>query len=172
MSQEEEESILIDLEKSRFPYCIVWTPLPFITWLIPIIGHMGIATSNGVIRDFAGPYFVSEDQMAFGRPTKYWKMDPSYVLDGKKGWDEAILKASNIYCNRMHNLIWDNCHSHVSMALNIMKYQDKSSYNMVKTFFLFTYHCRYISFYGFLKTWLPFCIIMSIVIGLILYTKL
>lgn len=28
-------------------------------WLFPIIGHMGICTSSGVIRDFAGPYFVS-----------------------------------------------------------------------------------------------------------------
>ena len=28
-------------------------------WLIPFIGHMGICTMQGVIRDFAGPYFVS-----------------------------------------------------------------------------------------------------------------
>lgn len=28
-------------------------------WFFPIIGHMGICTSTGVIRDFAGPYFVS-----------------------------------------------------------------------------------------------------------------
>ena len=26
---------------------------------MPFIGHMGICTSAGVIRDFAGPYFVS-----------------------------------------------------------------------------------------------------------------
>ena len=28
-------------------------------WFFPIIGHMGICTSTGVILDFAGPYFVS-----------------------------------------------------------------------------------------------------------------
>lgn len=28
-------------------------------WLFPIIGHMGIAMTSGVIRDFAGPYYVS-----------------------------------------------------------------------------------------------------------------
>lgn len=28
-------------------------------WLFPVIGHMGICTSAGVIRDFAGPYYVS-----------------------------------------------------------------------------------------------------------------
>ena len=28
-------------------------------WFVPFIGHMGICTSAGVIRDFAGPYYVS-----------------------------------------------------------------------------------------------------------------
>ena len=46
-------------------------------WFLPFIGHMGIATSSGVIRDFAGPYYVSEDNMAFGNPTRYWQLDPS-----------------------------------------------------------------------------------------------
>ncbi len=66
----------MDAERHRFPFCVVWTPLPLITWLLPFIGHMGICTSEGVIRDFAGPYFVSEDDMAFGWPTRYMIMDP------------------------------------------------------------------------------------------------
>ena len=49
----------IDPQTDRYPCCIVWTPLPLITWFIPFIGHMGICTSTGIIRDFAGPYFVS-----------------------------------------------------------------------------------------------------------------
>ncbi|MCJ8750315.1 hypothetical protein PDJAM_G00261640 [Pangasius djambal] len=49
----------IDRELSRYPFCIVWTPIPGLTWFLPFIGHMGICTSAGVIRDFAGPYFVS-----------------------------------------------------------------------------------------------------------------
>lgn len=28
----------IDKERSRYPYCIVWTPLPLITWFLPPIG--------------------------------------------------------------------------------------------------------------------------------------
>lgn len=28
-------------------------------WVFPFIGHMGICTSSGVIRDFAGSYYVS-----------------------------------------------------------------------------------------------------------------
>uniref|UniRef100_A0A8K9XYM6 Transmembrane protein 222b n=1 Tax=Oncorhynchus mykiss TaxID=8022 RepID=A0A8K9XYM6_ONCMY len=50
----------IDPDTSRYPYCIVWTPIPVLSWLLPFIGHMGICTSSGIIRDFAGPYFVSD----------------------------------------------------------------------------------------------------------------
>lgn len=68
-----------DIDKNRFPYCIVWTPLPPITWIFPFIGHIGICYSNGVIRDFAGPYFVSEDNMAFGRPTRLLRLDKNKI---------------------------------------------------------------------------------------------
>lgn len=34
----------IDVPNNRYPYCIVWTPLPLISWIIPIIGHTGICT--------------------------------------------------------------------------------------------------------------------------------
>ncbi len=34
-------------------------PYHFLTWLFPFIGHMGITRTDGVIRDFAGPYYVS-----------------------------------------------------------------------------------------------------------------
>ncbi len=49
-------------------------------WFFPFIGHMGICTSSGVIRDFAGPYFVSEDNMAFGNPTRYLQLDPNKAV--------------------------------------------------------------------------------------------
>ncbi|KAF7493321.1 Transmembrane protein [Sarcoptes scabiei] len=103
MSREEERQSLmeIDIEKNRYPCCIVWTPIPILTWLLPLIGHMGICTSQGVIRDFAGPYFVSEDHMAFGAPTKYWRLDPTLSQNEIQGWNEAVSKASNIYCKQM-----------------------------------------------------------------------
>ena len=28
-------------------------------WLLPFVGHTGIAYSSGIIRDFAGPYTVT-----------------------------------------------------------------------------------------------------------------
>lgn len=54
-----------------FPYCVVWCPIPVLSWLLPFVGHMGICTSTGKILDFAASFYVSADAMAFGNPTRY-----------------------------------------------------------------------------------------------------
>jgi hypothetical protein len=159
----------MDVVRSRYPYCIVWTPLPFLTWLFPLIGHMGIAYSSGVIRDFAGPYYVSEDHMAFGNPTKYWVLNPDLALGGPAGWDRAIYEASEEYKSRMHNICCDNCHSHCAYALNTMNYQGSKKWNMVWLAWLMVLHGKYVSFGGFLKTWAPFVIILTLILTLTLW---
>ncbi|XP_076357259.1 transmembrane protein 222 isoform X2 [Tachypleus tridentatus] len=133
---------IIDHKRSRYPFCIVWTPIPILTWLFPFIGHMGIATSEGIIRDFAGPYFVSENDMAFGKPTKYWKLDPDLASGGNQAWNSAIRDASEEYSHRMGS----------------------SSWNMVKLCFLMLIYGKYVSIWGFLKTWMPFLVCVCIVI--------
>ncbi|XP_026144192.1 transmembrane protein 222 isoform X1 [Carassius auratus] len=225
----------IDPSISRYPYCIVWTPIPVLSWLFPFIGHMGICTSTGVIRDFAGPYFVSssqsgqlylsewriqplvqknpdellkqkqsyhgtgapqqfssgldnilethlcqtgakvkcEDNMAFGRPTKYWMLDVSKVYaSGSNAWDTAVHNASEEYKQRMHNLCCDNCHSHVAMALNLMHYDNSTSWNMVNLCLLSLIHGKHVSCVGFLKTWLPFCILTIVIVAVTLSLNL
>ncbi|XP_037915901.1 transmembrane protein 222 [Hermetia illucens] len=152
----------IDFENHKYPHCIVWTPIPVLTWFFPFIGHMGIAMSNGVIRDFAGPYFVSEDDMAFGNPTRYLILDPYRVEGGLTEWDESVSKASVVYGTRMHNLFCDNCHSHVAMALNTMQYRGKTNWNMVVLAFWMFLFGRYVGFCGLLKTWIPFLVVVAI----------
>ena len=34
----------IDFGNVRFPFCIVWTALPVITSVVPVVGHTGICT--------------------------------------------------------------------------------------------------------------------------------
>ncbi len=63
----------------------------------------------------------------------------------------------------MHNLFCDNCHSHVARALNLMRYGDSTSWNMIWLCFRMLFCGRFVSFAGFLKTWLPFVVIASIV---------
>lgn len=91
-----------------------------------------------------------------------------------------------------HNLCCDNCHSHVAYALNTMRYDGSTSWNMIKLCFLMLFHSKYVrlvcvlfcclsanwvlldlhcsfflliySFCGFLKTWLPFSVLVVIAI--------
>lgn len=167
----ENDPIIMDRNKNRYPFCVVWTPIPLLSWFFPIIGHMGICLSSGVIRDFAGPYFVSEDNMAFGRPTKYWQLNPSKAKGGPTGWDQAVTEASEIYKCRMHNLCCDNCHSHVATALNLMNYGN-TSWNMVKLAVWMAVFSKYVNVTGLLKTWVPFCIIIAILIIVTILTKM
>lgn len=153
----------INVKTNKYPFCIVWTPIPLLTWLFPFIGHMGIALSNGVIRDFAGPYFVSEDNMAFGNPTRYLQLDVRKVAGGVSEWDESITKASIVYGTRMHNLCWDNCHSHVGMALTLMTYNSSVRWNMVRMAGWMFIWGRYVGFGGFIKTWLPFTTLLALI---------
>lgn len=102
----------LDVARSRFPFAIVWTPLPGLTWFLPFIGHMGIADSRGVIYDFAGPYTIGEDNMAFGKPVRYITLDPSRAngegSSGAAAFDAAVARGSRDYSKRMHNL-WCAC---------------------------------------------------------------
>ena len=43
----------------QFPYCIVWTPIPLISWLLPFVGHMGVCSSKGIIMVSQGCHTVS-----------------------------------------------------------------------------------------------------------------
>ncbi|KYN01846.1 hypothetical protein ALC62_07318 [Cyphomyrmex costatus] len=139
-----EMDLSVHPERQRFPFCIVWTPLPILTYILPFIGHMGIATSAGVIRDFAGSCYVSEDNMGFGKPTKYWQLDHTKAKGATQGWDAGVAEASEIYKTRMHNLFCDNCHSHVATALNLMSYDNSNKWNMVKLAFLMLLYGKYV----------------------------
>lgn len=61
----------------------------------PHPGHMGIADSRGVIYDFAGPYTIGEDHMAFGRPTRYLPLDPGRCKGEQ--WDESVAHSCETY---------------------------------------------------------------------------
>ncbi|OXU27143.1 hypothetical protein TSAR_010052 [Trichomalopsis sarcophagae] len=152
----------VDPSRQRYPFCIVWTPIPILTYLFPFIGHMGIATSGGIIRDFAGPYVVSEDRMAFGWPTKYWQLDYTKAKGRVQGWDSSVHEASEIYKGRVHNLLCDNCHSHVATALNLMSYDNLNNWNMAKLALYMLIFGKYVSFGARVKTWAPFIVLITI----------
>ncbi|KAF8288025.1 hypothetical protein TcBrA4_0016290 [Trypanosoma cruzi] len=69
----------IDPSEEHYPFCIVWTPIPVLSWIFPFIGHVGICDSAGRIHDFEGPYHIGVDKMLFGNPVKYWNISRMYV---------------------------------------------------------------------------------------------
>ncbi|KTF77379.1 hypothetical protein cypCar_00030175 [Cyprinus carpio] len=151
----------IDPSISRYPYCIVWTPIPVLSW-----SQTSLLVCSTADR-------LREDNMAFGRPTKYWMLDVSKVYaSGSNVWDTAVHNASEEYKQRMHNLCCDNCHSHVAMALNLMHYDNSTSWNMVNLCLLSLIHGKHVSCVGFLKTWLPFCILTSVILAVTLSLNL
>lgn len=143
-------------------FTILWSPLPPITWLLPFIGHMGIADSRGVASDFQGPYNVGDQgRMAFGSPTRALKVEG---VDAER-WDEAIQEANQVYRGRMHNICCDNCHSHVANALNRMpvKAYGISKWDMVKLCFLLFFKGRFLSMSGILLQFGPFIVLVLII---------
>ncbi|KRZ93471.1 U2 small nuclear ribonucleoprotein A', partial [Trichinella sp. T8] len=168
MDKEEQSAQVIDgrvdAKNNRFPLCLVWTPIPFISWLLPFIGHLGIALSTGVIHDFSTSGYVSEDHMAFGKPCRYYKCDLIMVLGKHQQWDRCVRMASNEYRSRQHNIFWDNCHSHVALALNLMPYGRNANWNMLKLCVLMFFKGRYVSVLAFFQHWLPPLIIYGLAI--------
>lgn len=69
----------IDPKKAKFPCCIVWTPLPIVSWLAPFIGHLGICREDGTVLDFAGSNFVGVDNFSYGSVARYLQIDREQV---------------------------------------------------------------------------------------------
>ena len=158
----------IDPKRQRYPYCILWSPLAPITWCFPFIGHTGIANSQGVIYDFAGPYTIGKQHMAFGPPTRYIQLDPSLCED--MDWDLAVEQGCDIYAHRMHNICCDNCHSHVAQCLNLMGYNKKNfyikagKYNMIYIAMWFFFTSPFVSVQSCFITFIPFLLLVAVIV--------
>ena len=157
----------------KFPFCLVWTPIPMVTWFFPSIGHVGIGKSDGIIRDYYCNQMVGSTCLAFGDPTKYvkLKMDGREVAD----YDKAIQKAVTDYEELDYDFFLNNCHSFVARCLNHLKYNGKNNYNMVSVWWMFLLRGRYVNCKRFLKTYCGFFVIVliiaAIVVPIILFTR-
>ncbi|KAH7817910.1 putative Protein of unknown function (DUF778) [Monocercomonoides exilis] len=133
-----------DMDKDRFPFAVVWNAVPFLSWILPFLGHVGICDSVGRIWDFQETNKIGIHRMKYGRVLKVWRfyekpkeskepkeneMDDieqqenliyeSHSIPGQ--WDKAIESASQTFLHR--KLSWTKCNSwhHVCECLNIYK---------------------------------------------------
>jgi transmembrane protein 222 len=143
----------------RHPRAVVWTALPGITWLLPVVGHVGITTVDGRATDFSGPYTVSVNSLMCGPARRVWRLNdaPDSVT-----YDRAVHDAACVYGKRMHNLFWDNCHSHVAFALNEMEYGGRRDWNMVRVWVALWRQGEWVSRAATFSTIAPFTCILFV----------
>ncbi|CAH2064426.1 unnamed protein product [Thlaspi arvense] len=173
----------IDPRRDRFPCCIVWTPLPFISWLVPFIGHVGICREDGVILDFAGPNFVCVDNFAFGAVSRYIQINKekessftsgSHMFNGESRyeeeedtrereptWDDALRKGIQEYQHHSYNIFTCNCHSFVANNLNRLAVRS-GGWNVVNLAALVFLKGRWVSKAAMVKSLLPTVVIYAI----------
>ncbi|KAG8383385.1 hypothetical protein BUALT_Bualt04G0007000 [Buddleja alternifolia] len=129
IEERDVESMQIDPSRSRFPCCIVWSPLPVLSWFFPCVGHIGICREDEVILDFAGPNYVCLDNFTFGAPTRYIQLSKEQLDSSLHGsedelmqnggrraivtGDDALRKSTQEYQHHSDNILTCSCHSDV-----------------------------------------------------------
>lgn len=169
MSSAKQSSSNIVLEGSsadinRWPYCIVWTPLPFVTWFMPLIGHTGVTNSKGIIYDFSDDFNVTVDNFSFGSPTKYYQFRVRHIAQGAQAWDKAVKDSADYYSKTRHSFCFNNCHQYIAQVLNKVKYGNRDDWNQTKVWYMITFQSEYVGFMGFVRQWWPFAAIMTAII--------
>lgn len=132
-----------------------------ISWFVPWIGHLGVGDSSGRVHDFAGPYTVNTGH--FMVPVaKFYQLPASVWAGREREWDAGLAQADEIYSQRVHNIVADNCHHHSVKALACMKLGSSrevaalTQLSMMDAFWLITLKGQFISPGAWLMTYVPF----------------
>lgn len=171
----------IDPKKSKYPCCLVWAPLPVVSWLAPFIGHVGICREDGAILDFSGSNFVNVDDFAFRPVARYLQLYREECcfppnLSGhtcKNGymhaeygtaitWDDALQSSMRRFEHRSYNLFICNCHSFAADSLNRLYYGGSMSWNMVNVAALILFKGHWVDSISILRSFLPFIVVLSL----------
>ncbi|KAH6790848.1 protein REVERSION-TO-ETHYLENE SENSITIVITY-like protein [Perilla frutescens var. frutescens] len=171
----------VDAVKARFPCCVVWTPLPIVSWLAPFIGHVGICKEDGTILDFSGSNLINVNDFSFGPVARYLQLDRQQCcfppnLAGHKckhryvhaefgtsmTWDNAIQSCSRHYENKSYNLFTCNCHSFVAHCLNRLGYEGSMSWNMVNVAALVLVKGKWVDGFSVLRSFMPFMVVLCL----------
>ncbi|XP_071920178.1 protein REVERSION-TO-ETHYLENE SENSITIVITY1-like [Coffea arabica] len=171
----------IDPKNSKFPCCIVWTPLPVVSWLAPFIGQVGICMEDGTTLDFSGSNFVNVNDFAFGSVARYLQLDreqccfpPNLAghtcMHGYKHaengtaitWDDALQSSMRHFEHKSYNLFTCNCYSFVAYCLNRLCYRGSMQWNMIKVAALILFKGHWVDVLSVLRSFLPFVAVMCL----------
>ncbi|KAK9102580.1 hypothetical protein Sjap_019834 [Stephania japonica] len=172
---------VVDFKKARFPCCVVWTPLPVVSWLAPFIGHLGICREDGVIMDFSGSNFVNIDNFAYGSVARYLQLDREQCCfppnlashlckNGFKHseygtsltWDTALRSGMNHFEHKSYNLFTCNCHSYVANCMNRLSYGGSLKWNMVNVAALIFLKGCWVDSMSVVRSFFPFVVVLCL----------
>ncbi|XVE97668.1 hypothetical protein REPUB_Repub03eG0038800 [Reevesia pubescens] len=175
----------IDPKKAKFPCCLVWTPLPVVSWLAPFIGHVGICREDGANLDFSGSNFVNVEDFAFGAAARYVQLDREKCcfppnLAGhtcKHGyqhaeygtavtWDDALRSSVRLFEHKSYNFFTCNSHSFVANCLNRVCYSGSMDCNMITVAALILSKGHWVDSMSIIRSFLPFTVVLCL--GLVL----
>ncbi|KAI7995030.1 Protein REVERSION-TO-ETHYLENE SENSITIVITY1 [Camellia lanceoleosa] len=171
----------IDPKKAKFPCCLVWTPLPVVSWLTPFIGHVGICREDGTVIDFSGSNFVSVDDFAFGGVARYLQLDREqccfprnlaghtckhHYRHAEQGtaitWDDALAQSTGHFEHKSYNLFTCNCHSFVTNCLNRLCYHGSMGWNLISVAALILFKGHWVDTLSILRSFLPFTAVLCL----------
>eukprot|EP00898_Chlorokybus_atmophyticus_P006798 jgi/Chlat1/7119/Chrsp57S09123 len=120
--------------------------------------------SDGVILDFAGHYYVSVDQFAFGAPLRYMRLDPAQANEGRvEDWDSQLRSRARQYQHVTYNILTSNCHSFVAHCLNNMNYlNQRGRWNAARLAVMMFLRGRFVKLSSFVRSLVPFAVIMGV----------
>lgn len=178
----------INPTKGSFPCCLVWTPLPIVSWLAPFIGHVGLCMEDGAVVEFSGSNLVTVDDFAYGGVARYIQLDcnqccfPSSLAKhtckyrykhSENGtaisWDDAIRSSRRQFEHKSYNLFTCNSHSFVANILNRICYGGSMSWNMmnVAALVLFNFKGHWVDALAIVKSFLPFTLMACFGIAIV-----
>ncbi|CAG9576692.1 conserved hypothetical protein [Leishmania major strain Friedlin] len=175
----------IDPVRERYPFCIVWSPIPVLSWILPFVGHTAVCDSQGRIYDFQGAYRIGQDRMLFGNPVKYWDVSRDYIpsfynADQQNSaereeavkrevaaYDAALMSTiSHFRQTEVYNFFTNNCHSFVAASMNEQQLK-KQHMGMVSIAIGMMTRGRYISVSRFMQAHLPSILLIVIILILV-----
>ncbi|KAL7714344.1 PPPDE domain-containing protein [Entamoeba marina] len=146
-----------------YPISICWSSIPLITWVVPFIGHAAISDDDGYIYDFQSSYSIGKRKhtTCFGTVLKYVVLDLNVPVTD---YNNAILTTNEKYEHLTHNLVIQNCHSHVADVLNTIAYRNKTNWNNLSLLHLLITESKYVNTASILRTYGPFVILTSLML--------
>lgn len=156
--------VILEVENDRYPYCIVWTPCIPITWMLPLVGHLGVGDSQGQVYEFMSGGV--RRGLSGGPVCRYVQLPGYYCL--YCDWDEGLRRACATFNGRTNFRIFQNSHSFVADALNHMGYGSIWVWNQFFLMFLIFFGGRYTTVGRGMQCIFPFLLFCAIVVGIIL----